>query len=109
MNELKVLLEEYKDLSLEILNESEINNINELLEKRQEKIDKINNLNYTKTEFTEIVKSFELIEIEKKIERKIKKEKFEAKSQLDNLKKMREAGKSYTQKSGVAVYFNGEC
>lgn len=94
--ELKEYLEEYKSLTLQLI---EINKrdekINLLIKQREDILEKISKLKYTKEEINELERSLGLLELEEKLKALFETEKVQVKKEIDNLKKMRVAQRNY--------------
>jgi len=96
MKTLKLLLEEYKELTLKLMSKVEdIEQLQMLLDERQKVLDEIEVINNDKKAFTVIAKELNLIELEEEVKNKLENEKIKVKKELDNLRRQRQANKSY--------------
>lgn len=90
--ELREYLEEYKALTLDIMEHINIDgNIKFLLDEREKILNKISESNFNKDEIIEIGMSLKLIELEDEMQKMVKVEKANIKRKIQQLK-MREQG-----------------
>lgn len=85
---------------------SDVEKLNQLLTDRQLKIEEINRLSYDKSEFRDIANELNLLKLDKELEEKIQKEKVETKKALDNVRRIRQARRSYNAVEGTPRFFS---
>ena len=94
--ELKDYLEEYKALTLDIMEQVNIDgNIKFLLDERERILDKISKSNFNKDEIINIGKSLKLLELEAEMQKMVKVEKANIKRKLQNLRIREQGNKGY--------------
>ncbi len=100
-------LEEYKTLTLEMMDKiREDGNLDVLVNKREEILKAINELDFDKEDIKRIGNSLNLLELEEELELLIKKEKVEVKKKIESLKKTRQANANYNKIEYRARVFN---
>jgi len=107
MSDLRNFLSEYKNLTLkaiESINDPEI--LNQVLAQRQLVIDEINKLDYEKNEFIAIAGEFDLLASDKELKNKVQDERNETKKALNNVRKLRQARKSYNSIEGTPKFLS---
>ena len=92
---LKDYLEKYRELSVKIINSSEIEEISNLIECREEIIEELKKNNFDKTQYSILISELNIIELDKKVGEKLINEKSIIKSELAKLHKMKMATTSY--------------
>lgn len=109
-NELRKLLQDYKDYTLNLiynLEKDEIDNLEELLNKRQETIDEISNTKYTMEEFREITEDLGILICQKKLSELMIEKRNEAKEEMNKIAHVKNANYSYNRRLyGSARVFN---
>lgn len=107
MMTLDMLLDEYKRLSVEMLEKAdEIDTIELLISKRANVINDINKIEYNKDEFKTLVHELSLMEIEDRLFKIISQEKLKTRKALDNVQKLKRAQAMYNREEAIPVYFN---
>lgn len=107
MSNLRSFLLDYRILTLkaiESINNTEV--LNQVLAQRQSIINEIDKLDYEKGEFVDIVKEFKLLDFDKELKDKIQNEKNETRKALDNVRKLRQARKSYNSIEGTPKFLS---
>ncbi|OPJ64523.1 hypothetical protein [Clostridium chromiireducens] len=100
-------LEEYKTLTLALINEARNGSeLTDLIQKREEILESISILEFDKEEIESIESSLKLLELEEELQNVVKKEKVEIKKQIENLKKVRQANVNYNSFENKAMVFN---
>jgi hypothetical protein len=88
--------EKYKEITLQLIDKcSNGDDLDELLNERGNIIDKIGEINLSKEELKEKVEALNILELDNELQTRIKQEKNKTKSQIDILRKNREARKNY--------------
>lgn len=109
-NELKTLLEKYKNISLNILmlaHSEEYDPIETLINERQSIINSINNINYKKEEFIDISNKLGLKELEFKLAKLLELKKEKAKKQMEDFVNSKNANNNYKKNYSVdSLFFN---
>ena len=112
VNKLKDELENYRGITinlLETLEEEKYNDLDILLSKRQDVINIINDISYTKDEFKKICTEFEIVILQDKLTQEMDKRREEVKNSIERLTKYKSANKSYNNKFSIdAIYINKE-
>jgi len=104
---LREYLEEYKALTLVLIDEvKKDGQLNPLIKKREDILKSINNLNFDKEEIKTIGNSLKLLELEEEVQNLIKKERVKVKKQIETLKKARQANANYNSIENKARVFN---
>lgn len=107
MQKLKNFLEEYRDITLKLISEvEETEKLENLIDERQKIIAKVEQLDYTKMEFSIIVDELKLLELEEQLQNRVKKEKAKVKEELDKVKKIRQARRSYASRESGSNFFD---
>ncbi|KYH34805.1 hypothetical protein CLTEP_12700 [Clostridium tepidiprofundi DSM 19306] len=99
---LKVMLQQYKELTLKCIdavNEKEFDNLLCYLDKRQELIENISDMSYSNKEFKYICIHLDILELDKKLKEMVVREKLEIKSRINGLTRSKKAYSSYNGKS----------
>ncbi len=100
-------LEEYRALTLDLMDEIQKNGqISSLLEKREYIIKSINSLHFDKEEIKAIGNSLNLEKLEAELQFLYKKEKVKVKKQIENIKKARQVNTNYNNIENTARVFN---
>ena len=105
----KRLLENYRNISLEILEELDKEGFSELenLQKQKSEIqNEIKELNLSQTQIKEALIEFEIIEIDQKIINKLMIKKIETKEKMDNIKKRKATNNAYANAGNKVQYLN---
>lgn len=104
---LREYLEEYKYLTLALIDEAKKDGeLNSLIEKREDILDLINDSNFNKEEIKTIGNSLKLLKLEDELQNTVKKEAVEVRKQIETLKKARQANKNYNSFENKARVFN---
>lgn len=104
---LQEYLEEYRALTLDLMDEIKKNGqINSLLEEREYIINSINDLNFDKEEIKTIGNYLKLGELENELQLLYKREKIKVKQQIENIKKARQVNTNYNNISNASRVFN---
>lgn len=104
---LREYLEEYRALTLDLMDEIQKDGqISSLLKEREYIIKLINSLNFNKEEIKTIGNSLNLGELEKELQLLYKKEKVKVKKQIENIKKARRINTNYNTIENTAMVFN---
>ncbi len=104
---LQQYLEEYKALTLAMIDEVKKNGqLNSLIEKRDDILKSISNLNFDKEEIRTIGKSLKLLELEQELNSSVKKEMVSIKRQIETIKKTKQANTKYNSFENKARVFN---
>lgn len=110
--ELKNILNEYRDLTLEMITSienEEYNNADVLIEKRKQIIDCLQNLNYNQQQFKAASDELKLLLLEQKLAKLIGDKRIKLKAELNKISNSKKAQKSYNKKFATnSVYFNKE-
>lgn len=100
-------LEEYRALTLDLMEElQKSGEIVSLLREREEIIKAINNSNFDKNEIKAIGNSLNLIKLEEELQSMYKKEKVKVRKQIENIKRAKEVNRNYNNMENVARVFN---
>lgn len=100
-------LQKYKELTLKLIDSvGNIDEIEKLINARQEIINNIKLEQYDKDKFGEIATKLDLSHIEEELINKIKKEKVNAKSALNNVRKLKQARNIYNKEASYPLFFN---
>ncbi|ETI89125.1 MAG: hypothetical protein Q607_CBUC00182G0105 [Clostridium butyricum DORA_1] len=100
-------LEEYRALTLDLMDEIQKNGqISSLLEEREYIIKSINSLNFDKEEIKTIGNSLKLGKLEAELQLLYKKEKIKVKKRIENIKKARQINTNYNSIENTARVFN---
>lgn len=100
-------LEEYRALTLDLMDEIQKDGqISSLLEERENIIKAINSLNFDKEEIKTIGNSLNLEQLEAELQLLYKKEKVKVKKQIENIKKTRQINTNYNDIENIARIFN---
>lgn len=104
---LREYLEEYRDLTLVMIDEvKKDTQLNSLIEKREDILKSINDSNFDKEEIKNIGNSLKLLELEEELQNLVEKEKVRIKKQIESLKKTRQANTNYNSVENIARVFN---
>lgn len=107
MMELEKILEEYKILTLEMLNQiRDAEKLVLLLDKRQEKVDAISKGDFKQKDLIELVNELNLQELDMQLKNNIEKEQLETKKALTNVRRLRQARRSYTKRDGMPNFLD---
>ena len=107
---MKKLFEDYKNISLKILEELDIDEflkLEEFLDKKDEIQKEIISLNLKQEEMKSNLEYFNIIETDKAIVEKIMKKKVETKGKLNDVKIRKNASTAYSNASGNMQILNG--
>ncbi|MCE5220770.1 MAG: hypothetical protein LLF98_05745 [Clostridium sp.] len=105
--DLREYLEEYKALTLTLIDEiSKDGQLSFLIEKREDILKSINNINFDKEEIKTIGNSLKLLELEEELQNSVKKEEVKIKKEIQTLKKARQANANYNSIENKARVFN---
>lgn len=107
---LKVNLELYKELTLELIDSVEkdmLDDLDMLIQKRQNVINAVEQLTYDGESFNEISIELNLMVLQKKLTELMNEKKNEIKSKIEKLGENKIANKSYNKRFAVdSIYFN---
>lgn len=104
---LREYLEEYKALTLDIMEEIRENgNISGLIEEREYILKSINNLNFDKEEIKRIGNSLNLINLEEDLCKMYNQEKVRIKQKIQNVKDSRRINNNYNSIENISRVFN---
>jgi len=107
---LKLLLKDFKALTVKLIAELENNlydNLEEILHKRQEIIIEINKINYTSDIFKELCVNMNVIQLEHKATMLMNDKKNILKKELSQVEGSKTANKNYNKRFSVdSLYFN---
>lgn len=105
--DLRECLEEYRALTLDIMDEiQKKGRIGSLIKEREEIIKLINKSNFNKEEIKTIGNSLDLLELEEELQLIYKKEKVKVKKQIENMKRARNVNTNYNKIENIARVFN---
>lgn len=96
--ELKLILEQYIQVSLNLIKsieEDDDSNGELLIEKREELLLLLENIDFSKEDFKKVATELELVELENKVMETVNKKKENVKRELIELKRQREANRTY--------------
>ena len=100
-------LEEYKSLTLDLMDEIQKDGqISSLLEEREAIIKSINSLNFDKEEIKTIGNSLNLAELEAELQLLYKKEKVKVKKQIEKINRARQVNTNYNNIENTVRVFN---
>ncbi|MDU4800950.1 MAG: hypothetical protein E6X81_08110 [Clostridium butyricum] len=104
---LQEYLEEYRALTLDLMDEIQKNGqISSLLEEREYIIKSINDLNFDKEEIKTVGNFLKLRELENELQLLYKREKVKVKQQIENTKKARQVNNNYNNIGNISRVFN---
>jgi len=104
---LREYLEEYRALTLDLMDEIQKDcQISSLLEQRENIIKSINSLDFDKEEIKTIGNSLNLVKLEEDLQLLYKKEKVKVKKQMESIKKARQINTNYNNIENTARVFN---
>jgi len=104
---LRKYLEEYRALTLDLMDEIQKDGqISSLLEEREDIIKSINSLDFDKEDIKTIGNSLDLENLEKELQLLYKKEKVKVKKQIENIKRARQVNTNYNTIENIARVFN---
>lgn len=94
--DLKKPLEEYKNLTLELIKKAKNDeDLSELINKRDDILKEIGKHEYSKDEFRKIVESLEILKLDEELKLVVKKEMVEIKKKIEKIRTARVARMSY--------------
>lgn len=100
-------LEEYRALTLDLMDRIKSDGeLDILVTQRDDILKSINELNFDKEEIKKIGISLRLLELEEELQNLIKKERVKVKTQIENLKKIRQANANYNSIESKSRVFN---
>lgn len=100
-------LEEYKALTLTLIDEAKKDgNLEQLIEKREEILKFIKNSSFNEEEIRSIGNSFNLLELEEELQSELKKEQVKIKKEIENLNKRKQANMQYNRFENRSRIFN---
>lgn len=109
-NELKMLLEKFINITIQIIGELKADNFDELkllFDKRQELIDYIDKMEYSKGDFIKISNELKLLDYQKKVEELMNLKRNNLRFELEKFIKVKTANKSYNKGYNIdSLYFN---
>jgi len=109
MSKLEDVLIEYTEVTIELINcDDSLDKIQQLVEKRENKLEELKLIKCTDIEKQELINKFKLLELEKKAEDKIKMELKKTKDSINNVRKIREARKSFIKQEGTPTFFDSK-
>lgn len=103
------LLKEYAELSkvaLKELDKEDFENLEVLLEQREVLLKEIVKLNDGNAEIKELIKKYEVLELEKDLVEKLKKKKEKVRENLNNIRKMKAMNNQYRDAAGKVSFLN---
>lgn len=103
------LLKEYAELSkvaLKELDKEEFENLEVLLEQREVLLKEIVKLNDGDTKIKELIKKYEVLEIERDFVEKLKNKKEKVRENLNNIRKMKAMNSQYRGAAGKVSFLN---
>ncbi|WP_055071330.1 hypothetical protein [Clostridium massiliamazoniense] len=103
------LLKEYAELSkvaLKELDKEEFENLEVLLEQRAVLLKEIVKLNDGNAEIKELIKKYEVLEIERDFVEKLKNKKEKVRENLNNIRKMKAMNSQYRDAAGKVFFLN---
>jgi hypothetical protein len=105
--DLREYLEEYRALTLDIMDEIQKDGqISSLTEERQYIIKSINSFNFDKEEIKTIGNSLNLAKLEEELQILCKKEKVKVKKKIENIKKSRQINTNYNNIENISRVLN---
>src|SRR5471030_2499890 len=107
MIDLRKPLEEYRSLTLELIQEAKNDKelSEELINKRDDILKEIRQHDYSKEEFKSIVESLKILELDKELKLVVKKEMVEIKKKIEGIRAARVARNSYRNSLDVIKLF----
>jgi|GEM_PF-2984952 len=100
-------LESYRNITLELIDAVKTDdNLDVLFDQRQNIIKNIESLNFDKHEFKELAISFNILELEDKLQKTINEEKIKVKNKINLIRKTREARDKYENSQFKPTLFN---
>ena len=104
---IKILLENYKQLTLKLIDEvSNIENIEGIIKERDEIINNIRELDYDKEDLAVLFNELDIISNDQKVINKVRSESVKIKNALDNVQKLKKARETYDRSEGTPLFFN---
>ena len=104
---IKILLENYKQLTLKLIDEvSNIENIEGIIKERDEIINNIRELDYDKEDLAVLFNELDIISNDQKVINKVRSESVKIKNALDNVQKLKKAKETYDRSEGTPLFFN---
>lgn len=107
---LRIQLEKFKETTLQLIKKvenSEIEDLDELLNKRQIIIEAIDKLNYSQEEFKALLKALDILTLQKKLLDLMNKKKIDLRNEMQKISEVKNANKSYHSRVSLdPVYFN---
>lgn len=107
---LKIKLKQYRDVTVELIANVENDNfqlLDELLLDRQNIMDEIDKLNYSKDEFLNLCKEFDILVLQQKLVKLMDQKKANLRNDIDTLANSKNANKSYNKRfTADSVFFN---
>lgn len=103
------LLKEYAELSkvaLKELDKEDFENLEVLLEQREVLLKEIVKLNDGNAEIKELIKKYEILELEKDLVEKLKNKKEKVRENLNNIRKMKAMNSQYRDAAGKVSFLN---
>lgn len=100
MNTLKQYLEDYKNITIELINNlycDKLDNIDEFMKKRQNILETIGNLDFSKEDFNLITNEIELSAIEKRLKDVMTEKKEKLKIEIEKISISKNANNSYNK------------
>jgi hypothetical protein len=100
-------LEEYRVLTLELIdNIKKDGEVDILIEQRENILKSINDLNFDEEEIRKIGNALNLLKLEKELENSVRKEKVKIKQQIETLKRSKQANMQYNSLENKARVLN---
>lgn len=100
-------LKNYKELTVKLIDSiGNIEELEDLINERQNLINKIELIQYDSDQFKKIASELNLANLEEELVNKIKKEKVNIRSRLENVRKLKQARSIYNKKDARPVFFN---
>lgn len=104
---IKEIMKEYKDVTEEIIKRIDNDeNFEDLVNKRQEFLEQIKSEDFQVEDLRKVVEELEILELEKRVSKKVLEEKEKVKEEIKNTQKQRVAHNSYGNNFGDFSFFN---
>lgn len=104
---LREYLEEYKTLTLELIDRvKKDDELEHLIKKREDILELIKGSNFNEVEIKDIGNSLDLLGLEEELQNELINEKVKIKKEIENLKKAKQANMNYNRFENKARIFN---
>lgn len=101
------ILEEYKEISLRLLEDIKNDkDVSELMKMRDDILKKLGDLEVSVEEKRQVVEELEILQLEKKIKEAIEEEKGKVKEELRNIQKRKTANREYAAVNSKVNFFS---